>query len=146
MRTGAWNILLILLYTNPLRLWHKKAYLPFTENEAGYGNLFYSLQWIQCISKADKNHIVCSEKISYFFTSDEYDLYFFTVANRGFSTIWGLLSSGKDLECTVLVWHYATEVRTPNKVNDVTLLRHFWCYVTLMRTRRQSDGSFKRLS
>ena len=26
---------------------------------------------------------VCSEKISYFFTSDEYDLYFFTVANRG---------------------------------------------------------------
>ena len=34
-------------------------------------------------SKAEKSHIVCSEKISYFFTSDEYDLYFFTVANRG---------------------------------------------------------------
>ena len=25
-----------------------------------------------------------SEKISYFFTSDEYDLHFFTVANRGY--------------------------------------------------------------
>ena len=29
------------------------------------------------------SYIVCSEKISYFFTSDEYDLYFFTGANRG---------------------------------------------------------------
>ena len=33
--------------------------------------------------KQIKNIIVCSEKISYFFTSDEYDLYFFTGANRG---------------------------------------------------------------
>ena len=40
----------------------------------------------------------------------------------------------------------ATEVRTSNKVNDVTLLRHFQAYVTLMRTRRQSNSSFKRLS
>ena len=38
---------------------------------------------MQCISKTDKSHIVCSEKISYFFTSDEYDIYIFTVANRG---------------------------------------------------------------
>ena len=30
----------------------------------------------------EKSVIVCSEKISYFFTSDGYDLYFFTVANR----------------------------------------------------------------
>ena len=29
------------------------------------------------MSKADKSGIVYSEKISYFFTSDEYDLYFF---------------------------------------------------------------------
>ena len=34
-------------------------------------------------TKADKSHIVCSEKISYFFTSDKYDLYFFTVASKG---------------------------------------------------------------
>ena len=43
------------------------------------------------------------KKYRIFFISDEYDLYFFTVANRGFSTIWGLISSRKDLECTVLV-------------------------------------------
>ena len=36
----------------------------------------YSQQWIQCISEADKKGIVYSEKISYFFTSYEYDLYF----------------------------------------------------------------------
>ena len=38
--------------------------------------LAYSQRWIQCISKADKSDIVYSEKISYFFTGDEYDLYF----------------------------------------------------------------------
>ena len=36
------------------------------------------------MSKADNSVIVYSEKISYYFTSDEYDLYFFTVANRGY--------------------------------------------------------------
>ena len=35
------------------------------------------------MSKADNSVIVYSEKISYYFTSDVYDLYFFTVANRG---------------------------------------------------------------
>ena len=33
--------------------------------------------------KQVKKVIVCSETISYFFTGDEYDVYFFTVANRG---------------------------------------------------------------
>ena len=41
-------------------------------------NLYDSLNGIK-----EKSHLVCSEKISYFFTSDEYDIYFFTVANRG---------------------------------------------------------------
>ena len=40
-----------------------------------FSHLFYSEQWIQGISKAD-SVIVYSEKISYFFTSEEYDLYF----------------------------------------------------------------------
>ena len=35
-------------------------------------------------SKADKSVIAYSEKISYFFTSEEYDIYFFTAANRGY--------------------------------------------------------------
>ena len=39
--------------------------------------------------------------------------------------ILGLMSYRKDLECTVLVQHYATEVHTSNNVNDVSLLRHF---------------------
>ena len=43
-----------------------------------------------CISKADKIHIVCREKISFFFPSDEYDLYFFTVANTGYFDNLGL--------------------------------------------------------
>ena len=54
---------------------------PLQHKTVSYSHLFYSKQWIQCISKADKSNIVCSEKISYFFTSDEFDLYFFTVAN-----------------------------------------------------------------
>ena len=49
----------------------------------------------QCISKADKNDVVCSENILYFFTSDEYDLYFFTVANRGCFDNLGLKFSPK---------------------------------------------------
>ena len=65
------------------------------------------------------------EVISYFFTSDEYDLYFFTVANRGCFDNLGLNffqeRSGMHHSCLTL--HY--EVRTSNKVNDVTLLRHF---------------------
>ena len=60
-------------------------------------------------------------KISYFFTSEEYDLYFFTAANRCYSTIQGFISSRKDLECIVHVWHHATDVRTSNKAHDVTL-------------------------
>ena len=39
--------------------------------------------FLAVIAKADKSGIVSSEKMSYFFTSDKYDLYFFTVANRG---------------------------------------------------------------
>ena len=35
------------------------------------------------MSKADKSVIAYSEKI-YFFTSEEYDIYFFTAANRGY--------------------------------------------------------------
>ena len=35
------------------------------------------------MSKADKSDIDFSEKLLYFFTSDEYDLHFFTIANRG---------------------------------------------------------------
>ena len=53
--------------------------------------LFYFILFlgVNSISKADKSHIVCREKISYFFTSDEYDLYFFTEANRGcFDYLW----------------------------------------------------------
>ena len=80
---------------------------------------------IQCISKADTSHIVCSEKISYFFTSDEYDLYFFTVANGGCFDNLGLnffqQRSGVHRSCLTLRY----EVRTSNKVNEVTLLRHF---------------------
>ena len=39
-----------------------------------------------------ESDIVCNEKISYFFTSDEYDLYFLTVtvANRGCFDNFGL--------------------------------------------------------
>ena len=42
------------------------------------------------MSKTDKSDIVYSEKVSYFFTSDEYDIYFFTVANRGCFDNFGL--------------------------------------------------------
>ena len=51
------------------------------------------------------------------FTSDEYDLYFFTVANRGCFDNLGLnffqKRSGMHRSCLTL--------RTSNKVNDVTL-------------------------
>ena len=53
-------------------------------------SLVYSAQRSQCISKADKRVIAYSEKISYFFTSEEYDLYFFTAANRGYFVNSGL--------------------------------------------------------
>ena len=72
-----------------------------------------------CISKADKSVIVYSEKLSYFFTSEEYDLYFFTATNRAILTIQGFISSRK--ECTGRVWHYNTDVRTSNKTTDVIL-------------------------
>ena len=45
---------------------------------------FFILLTTQCIPKADKSDIVYSEKISYCFTSDEYDISFFTAANRGY--------------------------------------------------------------
>ena len=65
------------------------------------------------------------KKISYFFTSDEYDLYFFTVANRGCFDNLGLnffqKRPGMHRSCLTLRY----KVRTYNKVNDVTLLRHF---------------------
>ena len=45
--------------------------------------LFLAVNLMHIYSR--KSDIVCNENISYFFTSDEYDLYFFTVtvANRG---------------------------------------------------------------
>ena len=54
---------------------------------------------IQCLSKADKSDIVCNEKIPYFFTSDEYDLYFSLPQTEAVSTIAQLISSRKNLEC-----------------------------------------------
>ena len=43
------------------------------------------------------------KKYRIFFSSDEYGLYFFTVANRGCFDNVGLNFFQKDLECTVLV-------------------------------------------
>ena len=69
--------------------------------------------------------MVCSENISYFFTCDEYDLYFFTVANRSCFDNLELKffqeKPGEHRSCLTLCY----EVRTSSKVNDVTLLRHF---------------------
>ena len=65
--------------------------------------------------------ILSAVKISYFFTSDEYDLYFFTVVKRGCFDNLGLnffkKRPGMHLSCLA----YATEIRMSNKANDVTL-------------------------
>ena len=89
-------------------------------------NTFYFIPSSEfCAYLKQISHTVCSEKISYIFTSDEYDLYFFTVANRGCFDNLGLNffknRSGMHRSCLTLRF----EVRTSNKVNDVTLLRHF---------------------
>ena len=46
--------------------------------------------------------------------------HFFTAANEAVSTILGIISFRKGLECSVLVLHYTTDVRTSNIVTDVT--------------------------
>ena len=74
-------------------------------------------------------------------------LYIFALQQtEAVSTILGLISFRNDLKCNVLVWHYAAVVRTSNKLTDFIFWRHFCAHITLICTRRQSDGSFKRLS
>ena len=60
---------------------------------------------------------------------------FFTVASRGYFQNLGL----NFFECTVRVWHYATDACTSNIATYVTLRRHFWAHVTLICTLRQSE-------
>ena len=66
----------------------------------------------QCMSKAEKSDTVYGENISYFFPSDD-KIYIFSLQQaEAISTILGLISSRKDLECTVRVRHYAVDART----------------------------------
>ena len=66
------------------------------------------------------------KKYRFFFTSDEYDLYFFTAANRDYFENLGLnffqKRFGMHRSCLTLRFG-STHVK--KKVNDVTLLRHF---------------------
>ena len=64
----------------------------------------------QCMSKAEKSDTVYGEKISYFFPSDEQDLYFFTAASRGYFDNFGLNFSEK-------IWNAPF-------VSDITLWMH----------------------
>ena len=65
----------------------------------------------------------------YFFTSDEYDLYFFTVANRGVSTILGFISVRNDLFpndlernvlSDIMLRTYACQIKQMTSYFDVT--------------------------
>ena len=90
--------------------------------------------------------ILSTKKNIVFFTSDEFDLYFDTVANRGYFDNFGLnffpKRSGQHRSCLFMLRMHARQI----KQLTVTIWRHLWAHVTLIRTRRQSDGSFKRLS
>ena len=86
---------------------------------------------------------IYSEMIWYHFTVDWYH---HSMRELPFSTILGIVVFRKDFACIVLVWHYTTDVFTSYQATDVTLWRHFRVRVALICTRRQSNGSFKRLS
>ena len=93
----------------------------------GYKICFYFIPSSEFNAYLKQIKVILSavKKYRIFFTSDENDLYFFTVANRGCFDNLGLnffqKNSGMHPFCLTLRYG----VRTSNKVNDVTLLRHF---------------------
>ena len=86
---------------------------------------------------------IYSEMIWYHFTVDWYH---HSMQELSFLTILGIVVFRKDFACIVLVCHYTTGVFTSYQATDVTLWRHFIAHITLIFTRRQSNGSFKRPS
>ena len=121
-----------------------------------YQNFEISLKWMKNILiyfilsreimeniSAIKVVSIYSEMIWYHFTVDWYH---HSMRELPFSTILGIVVFRKDFACTVLVWHYTTEVFTSYQATDVTLWRHFKARLTLICTRCQSNGSFKQLS
>ena len=111
----------------------RKTFLCFiSRNVNAYLKLMkgYCLQWKNIVFSLKKNTISI----------------FSLQQTEATSTIQGFISSRKDLECIVHVWHYATDVRTSNKSNwrhtltSILSLRN--ANLNAMSVRRQLQADF----
>ena len=124
--------------------WHP-ACLSAPLQFKGESNFYFiPKQWVQCISNSDKGDIVYSEKISYFFTSDEYEFYFFTVANRGCFDILKLTffpkRSGMHRSCLTLRYGrtHVTYSKLRHSVTSLYSSRNAKLHVTSVRRQLQA--------
>ena len=74
-------------------------------------------------------------------------IYIFSLQQtEAISTIQGFISSRKERECTVHVWHYATGVLASNKATDVTLWRNLSSHTANLHMTSVQRQSFKWFS